>query len=63
MENFIIIFSLVAIASLIIAYLLRQKKRGVRCIGCPYARECAKRHCESLGSTKKRNTPDTSPQK
>ena len=24
-----------------ISYIIRQKKKGVKCIGCPYAGECA----------------------
>ena len=26
-----------------IAYIVRSKKRGETCVGCPYAKECAKR--------------------
>ena len=32
-------------------YICREKKRGVKCIGCPYAGSCEKykqgEHCES----------------
>lgn len=40
MENIIVILMLVAIASGIIWYLIRAKKRGEKCIGCPYAKQC-----------------------
>ena len=40
MENIIIICILVAIGAGIIIYLLRAKKRGEKCIGCPYAKQC-----------------------
>lgn len=40
MENVIVVLILVAIASSIIWYLIRAKKRGEKCIGCPYAKQC-----------------------
>ena len=40
MENVVVILILVAIASAIVWYLVRAKKRGEKCIGCPYAKQC-----------------------
>ena len=40
MENVIVILILVAIAAGIIWYLIRAKKRGEKCVGCPYAKQC-----------------------
>lgn len=40
MEDFIVISILVAIAAGIILYLIRAKKRGEKCVGCPYAKQC-----------------------
>lgn len=40
MENLIIVLILLAIATSIIWYLLRARKRGEKCIGCPYAKQC-----------------------
>ena len=40
MENYIIAAVLVVIAVGIIAYLVREKKKGKRCVGCPYASQC-----------------------
>lgn len=39
-----IIFTLIvlAIAGGIIFYLIRAKRRGETCIGCPYAKQCGK---------------------
>ena len=45
MENVIIILVLVGIVGGIIAYLVRAKKRGQTCIGCPYAKQCGS-HCD-----------------
>jgi len=40
MENIIVVFILVAIAGGIIWYLIRAKRKGEKCIGCPYAKQC-----------------------
>lgn len=40
MENIIIIAIVSAIVIGIIIYLYREKKKGVTCIGCPYAKKC-----------------------
>ncbi len=40
MENVIVIIILLAIVVGIIWYLVRAKKRGEKCIGCPYAKQC-----------------------
>jgi len=44
MTDIIIIAVLVCITAGIIFYLRREKKKGVTCVGCPYARQCAKKH-------------------
>lgn len=41
MENVITVLILAAIAASIILYLVRAKKRGEACIGCPHAKLCA----------------------
>ncbi len=40
MANIIIIVILVAITTSIILYLVKAKKRGDICVGCPYAGQC-----------------------
>ncbi len=40
MENVIVILILTFIAASIIFYLIRTKKRGEKCVGCPYAKQC-----------------------
>ena len=40
MKNVIIVLILTAVAAGIIWYLVRAKKRGETCIGCPYAKQC-----------------------
>lgn len=41
MENIIIIIILAIIAAGIILYLFKAKKRGKKCIGCPYCKQCS----------------------
>ena len=40
MENVIVVLILVAVTAGIIWYLVRAKKRGEKCVGCPYAKQC-----------------------
>jgi hypothetical protein len=47
--NIIVILIVAAVIGAICFYLYRQKKRGVTCIGCPYAEQCAKRHNGGCG--------------
>lgn len=51
MLNFILIVIILVIAGAVIFYLYKAKKRGETCIGCPYARECAKRHGKQCGES------------
>ena len=53
MIDLLIILVLLAIAGGIIFYLYKAKKRGETCIGCPYAKECAKKHTANCSSVKK----------
>lgn len=47
MENVIIVAVLLCIVTGIVFYIYKQKKKGHTCIGCPYAKECSKKNCES----------------
>lgn len=40
MEDIIVVAILAAIAVGIILYLVRSKKKGKGCVGCPYAGQC-----------------------
>lgn len=53
MKNVIVVLILIGIAAGIVAYLIRARKRGETCIGCPYARQCGGKcngGCGSAGS-------------
>ena len=41
MENVVIIVMVVLIVFLATLYIVRAKKRGEKCIGCPYSKECS----------------------
>ena len=43
MENFILGLILLAIVFLAVGYIVRAKKRGQKCIGCPHSKECSGR--------------------
>ncbi len=47
----IAVIALVLIVFFAVRYIVKEKKRGVKCIGCPYAGSCEKYkqgdHCES----------------
>ncbi len=45
MENFIVAGILILIVGAIVFYLVREKKKGVKCIGCPYAKQCSRKSC------------------
>ena len=40
--SIIAIIALALIVSLAVRYIVREKKRGVKCIGCPFAGSCTK---------------------
>ena len=50
MDTVIIVIILLAIAAAIVGYLVRAKKRGQTCIGCPYAKQCSGKCSGSCGS-------------
>ncbi len=41
MENIIIIIVVILILALAVGYIIREKKKGAKCVGCPHSKECA----------------------
>ena len=41
MVNLILILLLAAIVGGAAAYIIREKKRGAKCVGCPHAKACS----------------------
>ena len=59
MENVIIIAVLALILGGAVAYIIKAKKRGQKCIGCPSGRSCGgscSGGCSSCGGTKAEET-------
>lgn len=57
MIDFILIVILLGIAAAIVFYLYREKKRGITCVGCPRAKQCAKAKsggCSCSGAKEKK---------
>ena len=40
MTNFLVILIVIAIVGAATAYIIREKKRGTKCIGCPAGATC-----------------------
>ncbi len=45
-KDVILIIVLLLIVALAGLYIIKAKKRGEKCIGCPYAKECKKKNCK-----------------
>ncbi len=41
MADLIVVGIVLVIVSVAIAYIIKEKKKGVKCIGCPAAGQCA----------------------
>ena len=48
MQDYIILAVLACVIAGVIFYIIREKKRGAKCIGCPYAKQCGGK-CGSTG--------------
>ena len=44
MDDIIIIIVVAVILAIAIGYIVKQKKKGVKCIGCPHGKQCTG-HC------------------
>ena len=44
MKNLVIIIVLILVLTLSISYIIKAKKNGVKCIGCPSSKNCSG-HC------------------
>ena len=58
MENYIIVVVLVLILGAALIYLIRAKRRGQKCVGCPYAKQC-EGGCAAHAPSKKKNKNET----
>lgn len=51
MENFIVIVILALIIGFALAYVIKARKKGVKCIGCPEGGKCSG-NCSACSYTK-----------
>lgn len=54
MKDFIVIFILIVVLGGAALYVYRAKKRGEKCIGCPYAKSCGGAKCDCNSSKEKK---------
>lgn len=47
MGDYIALGLIVVIVASAVIYIIRQKKKGVKCIGCPHSSKCGKCNCAS----------------
>ena len=45
MGDYIALGIVIIIVAVAIVYIVKQKKKGVKCIGCPHAQNCVERNC------------------
>ncbi|MBQ8613560.1 MAG: FeoB-associated Cys-rich membrane protein [Ruminiclostridium sp.] len=45
MDNFVVIAVIVAVIASVVLYIVKAKKSGIKCIGCPDAKTCQARTC------------------
>ena len=47
MTDIIVIAVIVAVVGGAAAYIIKAKKSGKKCIGCPYSCQCTKKNCDT----------------
>lgn len=47
MTNIVVLLVIALIVGAAILYIRREKKRGVKCVGCPYSGTCSSGKCQS----------------
>jgi hypothetical protein len=53
MMNIIVGIIIIAILSLAITFIVRERQKGVKCIGCPYSNNCqSQKDCSAIEEVK-----------
>lgn len=47
MESIVVMLVILAIVGAAAGYIYRAKKNGVKCVGCPHAKECAAKRSQN----------------
>lgn len=58
MSDYIVLAILVATITGAIGYIVKQKKKGTKCIGCPYSGKCSSSSCNCVANKEKDNKTD-----
>ncbi len=58
MSDYIILAILIATITVVVGYIVKQKKKGTKCIGCPHGSKCSSCGCNCTADTKKDNITD-----
>ena len=58
MADFIVVAAIAIVVGAAIIYIIKEKKRGTKCIGCPAAGTCT-HHCSSCGGGCMNNGKDS----
>ncbi len=58
MGDYIILAILVATITGVIGYIMKQKKNGKKCIGCPYSAKCNSCGCDCIEDKEEDNNTD-----
>ena len=45
LSDYIVLGCFILVIALVIFFVIREKKKGKACIGCPYAESCNKHSC------------------
>ena len=45
--DYIVLAVITVIVTAIVYFIVRQKKKGVKCIGCPHSKSCSSCNCNS----------------
>lgn len=46
LSDYIVLGCFILVIALVIFFVIREKKKGKACIGCPHAECCTKRSCQ-----------------
>lgn len=47
MLDLVILLVIATILAGAVLYIVREKKKGAKCIGCPFVKNCSKNNCKS----------------
>ena len=49
-ETYIVLAVILLVVGVAVGYIIKEKKNGVKCVGCPHAKSCGKKSCNNKKS-------------